>query len=135
MTGLLSFATRSALLQPTSRFTTHALVLHLDYVPSLPLYFKVRTFEVLPKAELPATSEHDGGMPELPRWNQPGPDRRAVVMAGQIRQMMPFTVDVRELAEFQSGRIELPPMEVFVRAMSEPGPQSQLKNKEQGEII
>jgi hypothetical protein len=44
MIPLMTIAGISALYVPTSRIATHALMLTLGYVPSLPLQFKVRSF-------------------------------------------------------------------------------------------
>ncbi|KAG1663892.1 hypothetical protein FOA52_014705 [Chlamydomonas sp. UWO 241] len=102
---LLNFTATSALLDVgTSKIATHALMLGLDYDPSMLLQSKVQTFEVLTKAEL-ATIQHEGGLPELSRWDLPGPDRRAVVwvMAGHMGQLLEFTLNAEKSARAMSA--------------------------------
>ncbi|KAG1663888.1 hypothetical protein FOA52_014701 [Chlamydomonas sp. UWO 241] len=91
----------------TSRIATHTLMLCLDYVPSMPLNFKVHTFEVLIKAEL-VSIQGEGVLPELSRWDLPGPDRGStvVVMAGPMRQTLISTRPEEKAAGRAPGAVE-----------------------------
>ncbi|KAG1663884.1 hypothetical protein FOA52_014697 [Chlamydomonas sp. UWO 241] len=134
MTALLNFTANSALLGAgTSRIATHALVLQLDHVPSVPLQFKVQTVEVLTKAEVFATiqHEHEGVMPELPCWDLPDPDRRTavVVMAGRMRQMLISTLPAETLTEVVSSQLIMP-LKACIRSINDPETQRKLKNNE-----
>ncbi|KAG1680744.1 hypothetical protein FOA52_008077 [Chlamydomonas sp. UWO 241] len=90
----------------------------------------VRTFEVLTKAELRAALEHKGGLPEMPRWCLPGPDRRAtvVITTGQMVELVPLIVEAEVAAEIQSGLLEVPTTEECIRLMNYPEMQRRVKN-------
>ncbi|KAG1663880.1 hypothetical protein FOA52_014693 [Chlamydomonas sp. UWO 241] len=132
MSLLLSITASSVLLVPTPRIATHALVLRMDHVPSMPLKLKVRTFEVMTKAELCANFESERGLPLLPPWNPPGPDLRAqlMIVVGRLVQLMPFMVSSEVAAEIQSGRRQMLPTKDYIDRLNDPEFQRKIKNKE-----
>ncbi|KAG1662380.1 hypothetical protein FOA52_006642 [Chlamydomonas sp. UWO 241] len=101
----------AALDAPTPILTlSHAIVLTVDYEPSLPLKFKVSSYEVKSKADLNENLRHLGGLPQQPPMAAGcTPDRVAlmVIMVGKsILRLMPCGIDEQAAADVRSGRRE-----------------------------
>jgi hypothetical protein len=95
---------------------------------------QVASCDVWSKPDVDASVQHLGGLPDLPPWNMPGPDRRAtaVIIVGKsgMMRIQPLGVDEGTAADIQSGRRETHPIAECVAALNNVDLQRRMNNNE-----